>query len=206
MAAAVPYIITAVGTIAQMSASNAQGDAAYRAAQIQADQARQQAAMEASALEREANDDRATAQRAAEEARRQSRLKQSRAIAMASASGAGAADPTVLDIVGGLQNEGDYNAASELYKGEDSATYKEWRADVARVTGENQARMTLYQGKVAKSASRINAVGSLAKGAASMYGMYSQSTPSSSAIAPAQQQEDYNNAYQPGVTSNWWNN
>jgi hypothetical protein len=203
MAAALPYILTAVGTLAQMSAAKAEGDAAYEQAKLRAAQDREQARLEAMALEREANDDRATSQRLAEEQRRASRLRQSKAMALAAASGAGAADVDVLNILGGLQAEGDYNASVELYKGEDSATYKEWRANVARITGENSARMNLYQGKQAKSASRINMLGTLASGAASMYGIYS-SKPAGGDV-PTQEDEDYNNPYQPGVsTSNWW--
>lgn len=203
MAAAVPYILTAVGTLAQMSASRAEGDAAYEAAKLRAAQEREQARLEALMLQREANDDRATSQRAAEEARRAARLRQSKALALAAASGASAADPDVINILGGLQGEGDYNAAVELYKGEDSATYKEWRADVAQIQGENAARMNLYQGRQAKSASRIKTIGTLAGGAATMYGMYASRSAANDSTTQAQ--EDYSNPYEPGVTSaNWW--
>lgn len=203
MAAAIPYIITAVGTLAQMSAAKSEGDAAYETAKMRAAQDREQSRLEAMMLEREAGDDRATSQRAAEEARRVSRIRQSRAMAVAAASGAGAADPDVINIVGGLAAEGDYSAEVELYKGEDSAKYKEWRANVARVTGENSARMTMYQGKAAKSASRISAVGTLAKGAASMYGNYAGSG-SGGTVIPANDDMDYGSSTT--ATRNWWEN
>lgn len=202
MAAAVPYILTAVSTIAQVSGAMSQGDAAMQEAKLRAAQEREQARIDAMMLRREANDDRATSQRAAEEARRVARLRQSKALALAAASGASAADPDVINILGGLEGEGDYNASVELYKGEDAAKYKEWRAQVGTITAENQARMTLWQGKAAKSASRTKALGTLAGGAASMYSIYSSRA---SAPSPQPEPEDAANAYEPGVSvKNWW--
>jgi len=174
-----PYVLTGVGTIMQMSAASDQGDAAWEAAKMRADQERRQAELDAAMKEREAGEERATAQRAAEEARRAARLKASRAMAVAAASGASASDVDIINAIGSIEGEGAYNADVELFKGEDSARYKEWLAKTSRVQGENAARMTLYEGKAAKSAARSSAVGSLVSGASSMYNIYSSNNPSS---------------------------
>lgn len=72
-------------------------------------------------LRRMAGNERATAQRSAAEERRAARLMESRARAVAAKSGAGATDPTVLNIMGDLSAEGEYRALSRMYEGETAA-------------------------------------------------------------------------------------
>lgn len=60
----------------------------------------------------------ATASSEAAEQYRQARLLQSRAIAVAAASGGSALDPDVVDIVAGIAREGDYRARTALYGGQ----------------------------------------------------------------------------------------
>lgn len=178
MAAVIPYALMAVGTImsanAQRQAGQQQNDMyRYQAAQEQASAERN-----AQLLERSAGDDRASSQRAADEKRRQSRYMQSRAIALAAASGAGALDPSVIDVVGKVGYEGDLAAQNELYQGESAATNKEYQAKVTRVTGANNATSLNYQGAVAKSAANTAATGTIISGASSLYGMYAKPSPS----------------------------
>lgn len=103
MATLIPFIIAAGGTLIQ-------GDAAHRAGQSEQMQ-----------LEQQAGQDRALSQLEANNRRRSSRYAQSRALALAAASGAGASDPTVVNIISGLEGEGEYGALAAMYEGETSA-------------------------------------------------------------------------------------
>lgn len=137
IAAVLSGIGTAVSTVGQIQA----GNAARRSANFQAAQMNQQAGQE-----------RATAQRAAIEQRRTARLAGSRATALAAASG-GATDPTILNILGDIKTEGEYNALSALFTGEEKARGLEMGAS-ARVV----------EGQTAKQASIINAGSTLSTG------------------------------------------
>lgn len=110
---------------------------------------------EASQLNQKANDTVATSQRAAAEQRRQSAILQSRAQAVAAASGAGASDPGVVNIVGDIAKEGEYRALTALYNGNDEARS-------LRI----QAGLTKMQGQQAKQASRVEAVSTILSGGA----------------------------------------
>jgi len=111
------------------------GDAADRLAKYKAGQ-----------LEQRAGQERAVAQRRAESARRSSRYAESRALALAAASGGGASDPTVVNIMAGIAGEGEMAAQSALYEGEERARGSEMAAGASR-----------YEGTQAKRASYIKA-------------------------------------------------
>lgn len=113
--------ISAVGTIAQGNAARAAGN--YQAAQ----------------LNQQAGQERAIAQRNAIEQRHKATLANSRALAVAAAGGGGASDPTVNNIMGDITGQGEYNALSALYTGEERARGMNMQADVARLEGK-QAR------------------------------------------------------------------
>lgn len=129
---------TVVSTLGQIQA----GNAARKSANFQAAQMNQQAGQE-----------RATGQRAAIEQRRTARLASSRATALAAASGGGATDPTILNILGDIHTEGEYNALSALFGGEERARGLEMGA-AAKVV----------EGKSAKQASIISAGSTLSTG------------------------------------------
>ena len=67
---------------------------------------------------RQANRDAAVAQRAAQEQRRRGEFAISRARALGAASGGKATDPSVLDIIEGLEEDTEFNVRSTLYAGE----------------------------------------------------------------------------------------
>lgn len=136
-------LVSAVGTIAA-------GNAADNAAQYEAEQ-----------LESRAGQERAAAQRRAIEQRRQARLVQSRQQAAAAASGAGASDPTVVDLMTGAEGEGEYRALLELYEGEERARGATVAANVRR-----------FEGKQAKTASYIGAAGTILGGASTFFEKY----------------------------------
>lgn len=109
---------------------------------------------------------RATSQRQANEERRQGDLAISRAQAVAAAGGGGATDPTVLNIVGDIAGQSEYNALSALYEGTTAAD-----------TLEYQAKIKAMQARDAKIAGYIGAGSKLLSGGASLYDRYSGGGP-----------------------------
>jgi len=148
-AAASPYIMAGTAALTAYSQYR-QGKAAEDAAALQAEQ-----------LRRQANDERALAQQEAANKRRELRYMQSRAQAVAAASGAGAADPTVADLMGDLEEVGEYEALGSLWAGESRARQSEYAAKVAR-----------YEGKVAKKKARTQALTTIMSSALSMYNKF----------------------------------
>lgn len=116
---------------------------------------------EARQLKDQAGTERATSQRQAMEERRQSRLAQSRTQALAAASGGGADDPTVVNIMANLEGEGEYRALASLYEGEEQARGLEAQAAARRREAKNTKR-----------AGYINAGGTILQSAGSMYDRY----------------------------------
>lgn len=116
---------------------------------------------EAVQLETQAGQERASSQRQAIDERRQARLAQSRGLAVAAASGAGADDPTVVNLLAGIEGEGEYRALSALYSGEESARGMEAEA-AARRRGA----------KATKRAGLVKAAGTIISSGASLYDRY----------------------------------
>ena len=114
-----------IGGIATAMSQKSVGVAQQTSANFEADQ-----------LDNLAGQERASSQRDAQEKRRQARLMQSRALAVASASGAGALDPNVVNTIAGLYGEGDLSARTSLYEGESRATGLEKKATARRFEGE----------------------------------------------------------------------
>lgn len=95
----------------------------------------------------------AVAQRDAERRRRETNLLISRQQAVASASGAGASDPSVKSVMEKTQAEGDYNAQLDMYNGMVSRADAYHEAAVARSEGRSglvssfiDAGRTIYTG------------------------------------------------------------
>jgi hypothetical protein len=138
LAAAAPYIALASTAVSAYSQTQ-MGDAAKAQgalAQIQAD--------------RNANAEEAMSQQQALQDRKKARYLRSRALAVAGASGAGVSDPTVSDILTGIDTEGEMNALTALYEGR-------IRAENTRATGriyanEGRARRTAAYGQAASTA------------------------------------------------------
>ncbi len=103
----------------------------------------------------------ATGQRKAFDERRQGNLISSRAQAVAAASGAGATDPTVLDIQGRIAGQTDYNAMSALYEG----------ASAEQNYGK-EAALTRFEGGQAETAGFLKGGATLLSGGASLYDKY----------------------------------
>jgi len=169
LASALPKILSTVGTVMSVKGNLDAGNVA-------ADQgAKQRAAkvFEARQLEQQAGQEIASSQRTAQERRREMRLAESRALAVAAASGGGTTRG-VMDIISKLAGEGAYRAMSALYEGDEKARKLNLAAKGARYEGEllNQA------GQARKSAFQINATTAGVKGAASLFAKYGGGGPS----------------------------
>jgi len=138
LAAALPYI-SAAGTIISTIGSIQEGRAADANARFQAAQMEQQAGQE-----------RASAQREAIAKRREAKLAASRVMALA---GGGAGDAGIINILGDIEAQGEYNAQSALYSGEERALGYE--------VGATSRRM---EGKAAKTGSLMKAGNTLLSG------------------------------------------
>lgn len=153
MAAALPYL-AAAGSVLSAVGSIQQGKAMERAAKFEADQ-----------LDQNAKQARAASQRDAMEQRRRAEFAQSRALAVAAASGAGALDPTVVDLIGDLGAEGDLNARTALYAGEERGKGMEAQASARR-----------YEGSQARRAANMKAFSTILSSAGSMAGSFGGNT------------------------------
>lgn len=132
--------LTAVGAIQQ-------GNAAKAEAQFKAEQLRAKAKEEVAA-----------GQRRMFAERRKKDLALSTLQARAASSGAGATDETVIGLGGSIAEEGELQALSEFYLGENRARGY-----------EDQANAAIMEGRAAARASRLKAAGSIFSTATSVF-------------------------------------
>jgi len=95
---------------------------------------------EARVLDFNAKQQEAAGQQEAIKAHREADLMASRALAIAGASGAGTVDPNVLNIVSGIQREGEYNAQQARYNYGSQAASMRAQAGARRLEGKNAAK------------------------------------------------------------------
>jgi hypothetical protein len=129
-------VLGTIGTIASLGGAVVSGIGQMRQGQA----AEQNARFQAQQLEQRAGQERASSQRVAIEERRRANIAGSNLQASAAASGGGAADPTVLNLAGGLAKQGQLNAMTALFEGEERATASEFQAQVTRADGKAAAR------------------------------------------------------------------
>ena len=96
-------------------------------------------------LKQKANEEFAIGQRKAQEQSRQFRVLESDALAAAAASGAGASDPTVVNIIANLAGEGAYRAGMEMYSGESQARRYRYAAKQALYEGDAARQQSYWQ-------------------------------------------------------------
>ncbi len=131
LAAIAPYLAVGATTVSQIQAGNA--------AKHQADQIARQKELDANASAAEGQ------QRAAIE-RKKSRYLRSRALAVAGASGAGVSDPTINNILTGIDTEGEMNALNAQWSGETTARGERADAAVTRSEGRSAQRAGYVSG------------------------------------------------------------
>jgi hypothetical protein len=153
----IPYIVAAAGTFMQMQGQQAAG----RAEAARGRRLKQLGEFEAAQLEVNAGQELASSQRTAMEEERQARFAESRALAVAAASGGGASDPTVQKIISDISGMGAYRKSVALYEGEERARQMRLGAATRRMEGE----AGLQAGAAAQRAYNIGAAGSLLSGA-----------------------------------------
>ncbi len=162
VAAGAAIVGTALSFAGQRKAAKAERAAAETRQRV--------ANIEAAHMDQQAGLTVASAQRQMLEERRQATLLESRAQAVAAASGAGASDKTVLDIISGIASEGAYRSSIALYEGKERARQLHLGAELRREGGEIAADY----GRATARAHEIGAVGTLFTGAGSLFARYGQ--------------------------------
>lgn len=140
---------------------------AGKAAKKQAEAVAMGKEAEAAQLVQKAGQERALSQRRADIERKRERLVQSSLQARAAASGAGAADPGVVDLAEDIAAEGDFRTRMALHQGEETGRGLEYGGELRRYEAEDALRA----GRIAKSAYNMQAVTTLLSGGAN-YGLY----------------------------------
>lgn len=130
------WFIPVALSILAMAQSAKGASQAKDAAQREGEAKKVAAEFEASQLEQRAGQTIAASQRSMQDVQRMGRLAESRALALAAASGGGASSPTVVNLIGNLAKEGAYRGAVELYKGEENARQLNLQAAARRFEGE----------------------------------------------------------------------
>lgn len=180
MMAVVGPILSVISTVSQ---AVAQRSAAKEQRRI-ADYNRQVAESQAQNLEQQAGQELASSQRAVIEQQRQGRRVQSRALAVAGASGAGAMDPTIINILGDLDFESDFRAGVAGFEGESRARALNYEAVINRATGDSQRAAGFASAFATESASRrsfLTAAGTAFSGGSSLYSRFA-TTPAPGSI------------------------
>ena len=174
--AAIPLM--AVGTIVSASSTIAGGQAQSQYAQAEGaahDYTAQADRNQAEILRVQAGQERAASQRDAARERRNQRLLESRAQAVAAASGGGASDPTVTKVISDIAGEGTYRALGALYTGEDKARGLEAAAydnDTAAGLEDYKSGLSGWESKLLEQAAGRKALATIIGGGASIASKY----------------------------------
>lgn len=102
------------------------------------EESRAAAEYQAAQLRDRGNAAQAEAQRQAALEDRNAKLVASRALAVAAASGGGASDPTVLNVIAGIAQEGAYRKSVALYQGDDRARVMRMQATARQIEGRSK--------------------------------------------------------------------
>lgn len=151
-------ILDLVGNLGAASAAKRAADRNRIAAEIEAQQLAQQGGQAVAGSQREAITE-----------RRKAELLASRGLAVAAASGGGAADPTVTKLLADISGEGSYRAALALYAGEE----RKRQLDLAAAARRYEGGVMVQGGRSAAAVARIRALSGLVGGTATLYkGLY----------------------------------
>lgn len=116
-------------------------------------------------LERQAGEARASSQREAEDERIKAERTGSRALAVAASSGAGVDNPTILDILSGIESQGEYLSEGKRYGGDQRSAGLLDQASAARYNASVTAAATKAKGKAALVGSIFDGIGDMGKAA-----------------------------------------
>jgi len=176
--------IRGVSTLLSAGGSFMEGRSTAKAYKQAAKAEKKSGAFAAAQYNQQAGQARAESQRASIEEHRRARLAESRAVAVAAASGGGASDPTVMKILGNLAMEGEYNALAALYTGEETARGLENQATGALYNAKTAAAGYKSMASASKSSGLAKGVGTLLSGSASFLEKYGDpiSTPATEPV------------------------
>lgn len=166
--------IAAGVAVAGLAVSLSGNRSAKKAAKKRGEAIRRAKEYEALQYEQQAGQVVAAAQRVAGQERQKAKVIASRALALAAASGAGASDTTVDNILADIDGEGAYRASVALYQGEEHARRLKMAAYGRRLEGE----AAKDGADVESRAYDTEAAGSIIGAASSLYGKYSSGGPS----------------------------
>lgn len=111
----------------------------------------------------------AASQRTSMEARRQAKLVESRALAVAAASGTDASSTGVMNVIANIAGEGAYRSAVALYEGRERAKQLEIEGVMAEYSGDT----AMFAAKSRAAANEMQAASTIMSTAGSMYTKYS---------------------------------
>lgn len=160
--------LAAVGAVAGVGLSAAGSAETGRAAEYSKALTMQRGVETRAIAEDEAGQDIAAAQRQAMNQDRMTKLVESRARAVAAAGGAGATDPTVVNLISRISGEGALRSLTALYQGEE-------RARKLRVSGELAERYGIEQGvgyDSLASAANMKTAATVVSGVGSLFSKY----------------------------------
>ena len=163
--AVVGLVVNLSGNRSAKKAAKKRGEAIARAKEYDAQQLDQQAGQVVAA-----------SQRVAGQERHKAKVIASRALALAAASGAGASDTTVENILADIDGEGAYRASVALYQGEEHARRLKMAAQGRRLEGEAAKEGADVEAK----AYDTKAAGAIVDTTSSIYGKYSKGGPGKS--------------------------
>lgn len=159
-----PVAAQAIGAFSSIAGSAQSARAARQAGE----RARVASQFEADQLDQQAGQSIAAGQYNAIEQMRQTRLAQSRAIALAAAGGGGVSDVTVTNLLARNAGEGAYRAAMALYQGNEKARLLRMSAAAKRYEGDLQ----FEAGEDKAKAYKLQGAGTFFNNAASLYSKY----------------------------------
>lgn len=134
-----------------------QAESQYESGRLNAANAKLQSVQDS----RDANEAQVEAQVQAANERRRAKILRSKALSIAGNSGAGVSDPTVTNILSGIDTEGEMRALSALYEGDTTA-------QALRSGAASKLRMS----NAYSSVGNLRAAGTLAEGAYSFFDKY----------------------------------
>lgn len=161
--------VAVVGLVVNLSGNRS----AKKAAKKRGEKIQQAKEYEALQYEQQAGQVVAASQRVAGQERHKAKVIASRALALAAASGAGASDTTVENILADIDGEGAYRASVALYQGEEQARRLKMAAQGRRLEGEAAKEGADVEAK----AYDIKAAGAIVDTTSSIYGKYSKGGP-----------------------------
>lgn len=163
-------ILQVGGTLLSAYGQRKAGVEAAKASNTAASNEAKMAEFEALQQERLAGEAAKEAQLRAAEYERQSRILASNALAAAAGSGAGASDPTVVELMARIVGEGNYRAQLALYEGEKEARNRQLAAQARRAGAASSASALIAEGRsqakagyLASGATLLRGVGSWAE-------------------------------------------